>query len=47
MFPERLDSYIPENSPFRFVSSIVDQLDISKTMFGYNAGGCKFEFAIK
>jgi transposase len=41
LFPERLDSYIPENSPVRLVSSIVDQLDISKIMSGYKAGGCK------
>jgi len=40
MFPERLDSYIPENSPVRLVSSIVDQLDISQIMSGYKAGGC-------
>jgi transposase len=39
MFPERLDSYIPENSPFRLVSSIVDQLDISQIMSGYKTGG--------
>lgn len=41
MFPEPLDSYIPENSPVRFVSSIVDQLDLSEIMSGYKAGGCK------
>ncbi|PKQ63065.1 transposase [Labilibaculum filiforme] len=41
MFPERLDSYIPENSPVRLVSSIVDQLEISEIMTGYKAGGCK------
>lgn len=41
MFPERLDSYIPDNSPVRLVSSIVDQLDISKIMSGYKAGGCR------
>jgi transposase len=41
LFPERLDCYIPENSPVRLVSSIVDQLDISKIMSGYKAGGCK------
>ena len=41
LFPERLDSYIPENSPVRLVSTIVDQLDISQIMSGYKAGGCK------
>ena len=41
LFPESLDSYIPEHSPVRLVSSIVDQLDISTIMSGYKAGGCK------
>lgn len=40
LFPERLDSYISENAPVRIVSSIVDQLDISKIMSGYKSGGC-------
>jgi transposase len=41
LFPERLDSYIPENSPVRLVNSIVDQLDISQILSSYKAGGCK------
>ena len=41
LFPERLDSYIPQNSPVRLVNSIVDQLDISQILSSYKAGGCK------
>lgn len=41
LFPSRLDQYIPETSPVRLVSKIVDQLDISEITAGYKAGGCK------
>lgn len=40
LFPESLDDYIPQNSPVRLVSSIVDQLDISKILKTYKTGGC-------
>ena len=41
LFPSRLDEYIPESSPVRLVSDIVDQLDISAITAGYKAGGCR------
>ena len=41
LFPSRLDEYIPETSPVRLVSKIVDQLDISSITTSYKAGGCK------
>jgi transposase len=41
LFPSRLDEYIPESSPVRLVSKIVDQLDISSITSGYKSGGCR------
>ena len=41
LFPSRLDEYIPESSPVRLVSEIVDQLDISSILSGYKSGGCR------
>ena len=40
LFPSRLDQYIPEDSPVRLVSEIVDELDISVITKGYKSGGC-------
>lgn len=40
LFPSRLDQYIPDNSPVRLVSKIVDELDISAITKGYKSGGC-------
>ncbi len=39
LFPESLDTYIPENSPVRLVSQIVDKLDLSQVMKSYKGGG--------
>lgn len=39
-FPMRLDAYIPDNSPVRLVSRIVDELDITVITNSYKSGGC-------
>ena len=41
LFPARLDEFIPEDSPVRLVSEIVDKLDISFIVSGYKEGGCR------
>lgn len=39
LFPISIDSKIPEDSPVRLVSRIVDELDLSAIDFGYKGGG--------
>lgn len=39
LFPESIDDYIPESSPVRLVSQIVEELDISEVMKSYKGGG--------
>ena len=39
LFPESMESYIPEDAPVRLVNQIVDQLDISKVLASYKGGG--------
>jgi transposase len=39
LFPTRLDEYIPEDSPVRLVSKIVDELDISVITKSYKPDG--------
>ena len=39
LFPESLESYIPEDAPVRLVNQVVDQLDISEVLASYKGGG--------
>ena len=38
LFPERLDEYIPQNSPMRLVNQVVDLLDLSEIISTYKSG---------
>jgi len=39
LFPESLDTYIPDDAPVRLVSQIVDKLDLTQVMKSYKGGG--------
>ena len=39
LFPPSIGSFVPQNSPARLVSDIVDQLDITEVMDTYSGGG--------
>ena len=39
LFPERLDTYIPEDHPVRLVSAVVDKLGITPILKTYKGGG--------
>lgn len=40
LLPPSLDDLIPPNHPVRLVSRIIDQIDISALIAGYEGGGC-------
>ena len=39
LFPERLDTYIPDNHPVRIISKVVDKLNIQPILERYKGGG--------
>ena len=39
LFPESIESYIPEDASVRLVNQVVDQLDISEVLSSYKGGG--------
>jgi len=39
LFPESIDTYIPDDSPVRLVSQVVDQLDLTEVLASYKGGG--------